>query len=191
MSRTRLASGATAIRPTQVADVHELAALRRANREHTARWEPLRDEAFYTAAGQQVELELDVQAWRSGAAYPFAVLDTTARDRLIGRVALSNVVRGAWQNANLGYWIDVASCGRGHATTAVRLILQFAFEQARLHRVQPAVIPRNVASIRVVQKAGFRLEGRAERYLQISGVWEDHDIFAMTAEEWRAKRPTM
>jgi ribosomal-protein-alanine N-acetyltransferase len=73
----------------------------------------------------------------------------------------------------------------------VALILQFAFEQARLHRVQPAVIPRNVASIRVVQKAGFRLEGRAERYLQIGGVWEDHDIFAMTAEEWRAKRPTM
>ncbi len=43
----------------------------------------------------------------------------------------------------------------------------------------------------MVQKAGFRLEGRAERYLQIGGVWEDHDIFAMTAEEWRAKRPTM
>ncbi|MCW3049134.1 MAG: family N-acetyltransferase [Solirubrobacterales bacterium] len=191
MSRTRLAHGATAIRPTEVADVHELAALRRANREHTARWEPLRDETFYTPAGQQVELELDVQAWRSGAAYPFAVLDTTARDRLIGRVALSNVVRGAWQNANLGYWIDAASCGRGHATTAVGLILQFAFEQARLHRVQPAVIPRNIASICVVQKAGFRLEGRAERYLQIGGVWEDHDIFAVTAEEWRAKRPTM
>ena len=191
MSRTRLARGATAIRPTEIADVHELAALRRVNREHTSRWEPLRDEAFYTAAGQQVELELDVQAWRSGAAYPFAVLDTTARDRLIGRVALSNVVRGAWQNANLGYWIDAASCGRGHATTAVLLILEFAFEQARLHRVQPAVIPRNIASIRVVQKAGFRLEGRAERYLQIGGVWEDHDIFAMTAEEWRAKRPTM
>jgi ribosomal-protein-alanine N-acetyltransferase len=191
MSGVRLESGDTAIRPTALADLDELVALRRANRGHTEPWEPRREESFYTAAGQRVELELDVQAWSAGAAYPFAVLDRSAGDRLIGRVALANVVRGAWQNANLGYWIDAASGGRGHATTAVLLVLRFAFEQARLHRVQPAVIPRNVASTRVVQKAGFRLEGRAARYLQINGVWEDHDIYALTAEDWRAMRPTM
>ena len=191
MSGVRLESGDNAIRPTALADLDELVALRRANRGHTEPWEPRREESFYTAAGQRVELELDVQAWSAGAAYPFAVLDRSAGDRLIGRVALANVVRGAWQNANLGYWIDAASGGRGHATTAVLLVLRFAFEQARLHRVQPAVIPRNVASTRVVQKAGFRLEGRAARYLQINGVWEDHDIYALTAEDWRAMRPTM
>jgi [ribosomal protein S5]-alanine N-acetyltransferase len=191
VSGVRLESRATAIRPTALSDLDELVALRRANREHTERWEPVREETFYTAAGQRLELELDVQAWSTGAAYPFAVLDRTAQDRLIGRVALSNVVRGAWQNANLGYWIDAGSGGRGHATDAVLLVLRFAFEHARLHRVQPAIIPRNVASTRVAQKAGFRLEGRAERYLQINGVWEDHDIYALTAEDWRARHPTM
>jgi ribosomal-protein-alanine N-acetyltransferase len=182
--RVRLELGPTAIRPTDRRDLHELLALRLANRGHTSPWEPVRDEIFYTRAGQALELDLDAQAWAAGTAYAFAVLDREARDRLIGRVALANVVRGAWQNATLGYWVDAASGGRGHATRAVRLILAFAFEDARLHRVQPAIIPRNVRSQRVAEKAGFRLEGRAERYLNINGVWEDHDIWAMTAEEW-------
>jgi ribosomal-protein-alanine N-acetyltransferase len=144
----------------------------------------VRDRSFWTRAGQALELDLDAQAWAAGSAYAFAVLDTSAGDRLIGRIALANVVRGAWQNATLGYWIDVDSSGRGHGTRAARLILAFAFEDAGLHRVQPAIIPRNTASQRLAEKAGFRREGRAARYLNINGVWEDHDIWAMTAEEW-------
>ncbi|HSD82027.1 MAG TPA: GNAT family protein, partial [Solirubrobacteraceae bacterium] len=171
------------------ADLEELLALRVANRAHTGPWEPIRDRSFYTRAGQALELDLDAQAWATGSAYAFAVLDRDAGDRLIGRVALANVVRGAWQNATLGYWIDVASGGRGHATRAVQLVLAFAFEHAGLHRVQPAIIPRNVRSQRVAEKAGFRHEGLAARYLNINGAWEDHDIWAMTAEEWIGLQP--
>ena len=85
--------------------------------------------------------------------------DRRAATALIGRVALSNVVRGPWQNATLGYWIDKDALGRGHATRAVQLVLRFAFEHAGLHRVQPAIIPRNIRSVRVAEKAGFRLRG--------------------------------
>jgi ribosomal-protein-alanine N-acetyltransferase len=182
--RVRLELGPTAIRPTDRSDLEELLALRLANRDHTGPWEPVRDRSFWTRAGQALELDLDAQAWAAGTAYAFAVLDASAADRLIGRIALANVVRGAWQNATLGYWIDVDSGGRGHGTRAARLILAFAFEDAGLHRVQPAIIPRNTPSQRLAEKAGFRLEGRAARYLNINGVWEDHDIWAMTAEEW-------
>jgi ribosomal-protein-alanine N-acetyltransferase len=182
--RVRLELGPTAVRPTDRADLQELLALRLANRDHTGAWEPVRDRSFYTRAGQALELDLDAQAWAAGTAYAFAVLDAQGGDRLIGRVALANIVRGAWQNATLGYWIDAASGGVGHGTRAVRLVLAFAFEDAGLHRVQPAIIPRNVRSRRVAEKAGFRREGLAARYLNINGVWEDHDIWAMTAEEW-------
>lgn len=97
------------------------------------------------------------------------------------------MARGAWQNATLGYYIDKAHNGRGYATDGVRSVLDFAFGQAGLHRVQAAVLPRNVASRRVLEKAGFSREGRSTKYLQINGVWEDHEVFAVTAEDWHAR----
>src|SRR5207342_3877462 len=102
---------------------------------------------------------------------------------LVGRVALNEVVRGVFGNAYLGYFVDEAVNGRGYATEAVRLAVRFAFAEASLHRVQAAVVPRNTASVRVLEKAGFREEGYAERYLCINGVWEDHRIFAITSED--------
>jgi [ribosomal protein S5]-alanine N-acetyltransferase len=190
--RLRLEDPPTAIRPTEPGDARAQLALRIANREHTGPWDPMRDESFYTEAGQRLELDLDQRSWSAGTAYAFGVLDLGERDRLIGRVALSNVVRGPWQNATLGYWIGKDALGRGHATRAVRLALRFAFEHAGLHRVQPAIIPRNTRSVRVAEKVGFRLEGRALRYLKINGVWEDHDVYALTIEDWADMRgPTM
>lgn len=191
IARARLEHLPTAIRPTELADAGAQSRLRAANRDHTGPWDPVRDPSFYTEAGQRMELDLDRRAWASGTAYAFAVLDLDGGERLIGRVALSNVVRGPWQSANLGYWIAADAGGRGHATRAVGLVVRFAFEHAGLHRVQPAIIPRNVRSVAVARSVGFRLEGRAERYLRINGAWEDHDIYALTVEDWERIRPTM
>jgi ribosomal-protein-alanine N-acetyltransferase len=184
--RIRIDGQRTAIRPLGLSDVDEFTAVVAANREHTEPWEPIHAEAHYTRAGQTETLRRDVEAWELGSGYAFSVLDREHRDAIIGRIALGNVVHGAWRNATLGYWTAAAVGGRGHATAAARLICDFAFRHAGLHRVQPAVIPRNVRSIRVVEKAGFRHEGRALRYLNIAGRWEDHEIFAMTLEDWEA-----
>jgi ribosomal-protein-alanine N-acetyltransferase len=182
--RTRLDDATTAIRRPTTADAGVLLDLRVRNRAFLEPWDPHRPERFFTLAGQQAALLHADAAWRSDLAYAFVVLDRSDGDRVIGQVSLANVVRGAWQNATVGYWIEEAAGGRGHATAAVRLVARFAFEDARLHRLMPAVIPRNVRSGRVMAKAGFRCEGRALRYLEINGVWEDHDLYAMTAEEW-------
>ena len=138
--------------------------------------------------GQREEIERAQDDARRDHRYAFGVF-LSSNDELIGRVALSNVSRGAWQNATLGYYIDQAHTGRGYATEAVRLTLEFAFEQAGLHRVQAAVLPRNEASRRVLEKAGFLREGRSTKYLQINGIWEDHEMFAITAEEWSGVEP--
>jgi ribosomal-protein-alanine N-acetyltransferase len=183
--RERLQQGATAIRPPLATDLPALVEARLRNRMFLAEWEPTREDSFFTPAGQARELALDDAAWRTATGFPFAVLDAGAGDRLIGRVALANVVRGVWQNATLGYWISEDAGSHGHATAAVGLVLRFAFEVAGLHRVQPAIMPRNVRSRRVVEKCGFRHEGVALRYLRINGAWEDHDMYAMTAEDWR------
>jgi ribosomal-protein-alanine N-acetyltransferase len=186
--RIRLDAEQTALRPLGLEDVAAFTAAVIANRDHTAPWEPVHAEAHYSSGGQFETIRRDVEAWELGTGYAFAVLDRSDDDRIIGRMALGNVVRGAWRNATLGYWVAADVGGRGHATAAVRLVCHFGFEHAGLHRIQPAVIPRNVRSIRVVEKAGFRREGRALRYLNIAGRWEDHEIFAMTAEDWAAAR---
>lgn len=194
--RLRLAEGTTAIRPFSVEDVDALLDLRLRNKAFMAPFEADRAPSFFSRPAQAREVALDQEAWAAGSGYAFAVCALEGdEEQLIGRIALSNVVRGVWQNATVGYWIDEAHGSRGHATRALLLVCRFAFEHAGLHRLQPAVMPRNGRSQRVVEKAGFRREGCARRYLRIAGVWEDHDIFAMTLEDWRehpgsaARRP--
>ena len=185
--RLRLECENSAIRPFVRGDLEALLALRLSNRDFMAPYEADRSDAFFTRAGQAREIALDTEAWAAGAGYAMAIVDRFADDRLVGRIALSNVVRGPWQNATVGYWVEQAANGRGHATNAVRLLCRFAFEHAGLHRVQPAIMPRNARSKRVVEKVGFRHEGTAMRYLKIAGGWEDHDIYALTHEEWEGR----
>ncbi len=181
MPRQRLHAGRTSIRPFVRGDLDALLALRVDNRDFLAPFEATREDSFFTRSAQSREITLDSDAWTAGMGYAFAILDDP--ERLVGRVALSNIVRGAWQNATIGYWVAEDACGHGHATAAVGLAVAFAFEHAGLHRIQPAIMPRNAPSQRVVEKNGFRHEGRALRYLEIDGVWEDHDIYAITAED--------
>jgi ribosomal-protein-alanine N-acetyltransferase len=169
------------IRPFELSDAPALLALRVGNRAHLEPWEPLRDERFYTLAAQEELLRAALREREDGRALPFAVVHEGA---LVGGVNLSVIVRGVFDNAYLGYWIDAGHGGRGLTTEAVRLAVTQGFGEEGLHRVQAAVIPRNVASIRVLEKLGFREEGYAERYLRINGRWQDHRLFAVTREEW-------
>jgi ribosomal-protein-alanine N-acetyltransferase len=178
---TRLEGEGTRIRALRAEDAQALLELRLRNRAFLTPWDPDRPAAFFTLAGQRAVLAEHRDAWRDGRRFAFAIC--AGDDVPLGSVTLDNVVRGAMQGATLGYWLDEASGGRGHATEAVRLTLRFAFDHVGLHRVQAAVMPRNPRSARVLAKAGFRHEGRALRYLRIAGAWEDHDLFAVTAEE--------
>ena len=171
------------IRPLGLEDAGALAALLADNREFLEPFEPMRPASDFTVEGQRDRIEQAISERNEDRAYAFSIFDL-AGTRLVGRVALSNVVRAAWQNATLGYWVARSDNGRGFATEAVRLALRYAFEHSGLHRVQAGVMPRNKASVRVLVKAGMRHEGLSLRYLKINGVWEDHEMFAMTAEEW-------
>jgi ribosomal-protein-alanine N-acetyltransferase len=185
-SRAEEAPAPVAIRPLAAGDAAEFAELLAANRSFLAPFEPLRDPSFLTVDGQRDALSRAEAEFETGAAYAFGVIEAGAGPAaIVGLTHLSSIHRGAWQNANLGYWIAEDRGGRGFATEAVGQTVSFAFEVAGLHRVQAAVMPRNDPSLRVLAKNGFRREGLAERYLQIAGVWEDHVILAITIEEWR------
>jgi [ribosomal protein S5]-alanine N-acetyltransferase len=180
----RLAGERIALRAFAPGDVSELTALRVRNREFLGPWEPRRSEGFFTEAGQRAEIERDRHEWAADRTYAFAIVERDG-GAMRGRIALANVVRGAWENATLGYFVDQAVGSRGYATEAVSLALDFAFGPCRLHRVQAAVMPKNARSRRVLEKNGFRHEGFSPRYLRLDGDWRDHDLFAITVEELR------
>jgi ribosomal-protein-alanine N-acetyltransferase len=174
------------LRPPRASDVPEVRRLLRKNIDHLRAWSPIprsgEDPSSLTEISKAILRQR--RDWTRGEAFVFFMTSRAEREAVIGRIALGGVMRGAFLNAYLGYWIDVDHQARGHTTEAVAEVVSFAFRTAGLHRVQAAVMPRNAASLRVLAKVGFRKEGESSRYLQIAGQWEDHHLFAVTAEEW-------
>jgi ribosomal-protein-alanine N-acetyltransferase len=168
------------LRRLEVADAEALLEVLVRDRAFLDLWEPTRPDGFYTLETHERRLAMRQDAEDFA---DFGIF-LAAGDELIGRIQLSGISRGPFENAYLGYFVSERYNGRGYATAAVRQAVDAAFGELGLHRVQAAVIPRNTASIRVLEKAGFREEGHALRYLQIAGVWEDHKLYAVTAEEW-------
>ena len=105
------------------------------------------------------------------------------RGQLAGQLTVSGIVGGSASWGQIGYWVDQRLAGRGIIPTAVALAVDYCFGAMGLHRVEIAIRPENVRSLRVVAKLGFRPEGLRPRYLHIDGDWRDHLVFALNAEE--------
>jgi ribosomal-protein-alanine N-acetyltransferase len=186
----RIVTERLVLRPPRTADVPRMRLALRKNATHLKPWSvapaPGEDPASLTSVSRAVLRHR--REWKQGQTYVLLIASREDEAVLIGRIALGGVLRGAFQNAYLGYWIDADHQSRGLMTEAVVAATTFAFESAGLHRVQAAVMPRNAASQRVLEKVGYRREGVALNYLCIAGRWEDHMLFAMTAEEWQPGR---
>src|SRR5207302_4459116 len=111
---------------------------------------------------------------------PFTI---TLDGRLAGQITVGNVIRASLRSAWIGYWVSSEVVRGGVATAAVALVTDHAFGPAGLHRLEATVRPENVASLRVLSKAGFRREGLFERYLDVAGAWRDHYVYGLTAED--------
>jgi ribosomal-protein-alanine N-acetyltransferase len=172
---------ALVLQPWEAVNPHACIEFYERNREHLAPWEPRRDQSFYTLKHQVALQDTFARQRAADRHYAFGVF---LGDQLAGRVALSDVVRGVFQGAHVGYLTDAAQCGRGIATRAVHKVMEVAFSELGLHRLQAAVIPRNHASVRVVMKCGFKAIGLSPFYLLINDRWEDHMLFALTVEDF-------
>jgi len=124
---------------------------------------------------------------REGRMLPWLVWFEPGGDRnsaqLAGQLTVSGIVGGSASWAQIGYWVDQRLAGRGIIPTAVALAADYCFQTMGLHRIEIAIRPENVRSLRVVAKLGFRPEGLRPRYLHIDGDWRDHLVFALNAEE--------
>ncbi len=191
-SVSRLRTERLELRPLVPSDFAQWNEVRERCRDWLARWEPRppagapdpsRDPQAFANRCRVRERERTL-----GTAFDFGLWH---EGWFCGEINVSHVARGAFQSAHVGYWIDERLAGKGLVAEGLLAVFGFAFDQAGLHRVQVSIMPRNAASLRVVSKLGLRSEGIAQGYIQIAGVWEDHQRFGLTLEEWQVRREEM
>jgi [ribosomal protein S5]-alanine N-acetyltransferase len=103
--------------------------------------------------------------------------------QIAGQLNVANILYGSVSSAVIGYWVVPEVAGRGVTPTAVALVTDYLFSALGLHRAEIDIRPENVASLRVVEKLGFRYEGLKRNYIHINGAWRDHFVFALTSDE--------
>lgn len=165
------------IRFLEKEDAAECVKLEKRNRDFFENFSMAREDDFYTLEGQTKRIEKDQENIKNDREYYFGIFNEDGL--LIGNVSLFQVMRGSLQGAFIGYFMDKQENGKGYTTEAVRLIVEYAFEKLKLHRIEAGVMPHNLASIRVLKKAGFHKEGIARKNVKINGKWEDHQVLAL------------
>jgi ribosomal-protein-alanine N-acetyltransferase len=178
------------LRPLRGSDFDAWHEVRSRSRDWLEPWEPLPDPGSPDPVSDPEAFRARCGAWERqrhfDTAYGFGLF--LHDGSLIGEVSLGSVQRGPFQSAFVGYWVDALHAGQGLIPEGVAVILRYGFDELHLHRVEAAIVPRNRASRRVAEKLGLRDEGISVRFLQIRGVWEDHVRYAITSEEWEARR---
>jgi ribosomal-protein-alanine N-acetyltransferase len=170
------------LRAPEMRDYEPWAKLRETSRAFLVPWEPtwpaddLRRYAFRARIrryGEEIARD---------EAYPFLIF-RQADDVLLGGLTLGQLRRGVAQCATLGYWIGAPYAAQGYMTRAVRAATAYALQTLRLHRIEAACLPQNVASTRLLLRCGFQREGYARAYLRINGTWQDHVLFALLEDD--------
>jgi ribosomal-protein-alanine N-acetyltransferase len=105
------------------------------------------------------------------------VRDTGA---IAGNININSIIRGRFQSGSLGYAAFAPTAGQGYMSEGLGLVLRYAFEQLRLHRLEAQIQPGNHASLKLVQRHSFRYEGYSPDLLFIDGAWRDHERWAIT-----------
>ena len=178
----RLQDGDVGLRPLRQRDAGRWRELRAANRDWLMQWEATPPEPGTPGLTfRQLVRTLSSEA-RAGRALPFAV---TLGGEMVGQLSVTGIGWGSLRSGHIGYWVGREVAGRGITPTAVALATDHCLWTMGLHRVEVNIRPENAASLRVVEKLGFRDEGLREKYLHIDGAWRDHRTFALTVEDLR------
>ncbi|MCY6372781.1 GNAT family N-acetyltransferase [Clostridium ganghwense] len=149
------------------------------NKEYLKPFEPIREENFYTLEVQTQNLIESYKQFLNGTSTEFGIYKNK---QFVGKIRLSNVVRGIFQNAFVGYSMDEKEQNKGYMKEALKLVLEYAFDDMELHRIEATTLLDNEKSQRVLKSCGFKEAGISEKYLFINGKWRDHKIFYMTKE---------
>lgn len=182
-SRARVEGPRVYLRPPRKSDAPAFVAAARASRLLHGSWTRPPD-----TAARYAEFVTRVAERGKPATRASFLVCRREDDALVGVFNLSEIVRGAFCSAYLGYFGFAPYAGRGYMTEGMALLLDVAFGELKLHRVEANIQPTNTRSLRLARRIGFTREGFSRRYVKIAGRWRDHVRYAMLAEDWRALR---
>lgn len=175
------------LKPFVPNDTMEVTKLLIRNKLYWSTYEPIHLENYYTEQVQYKKIVEGMHLRSLNREFSYGIYELNSR-YLIGMISLYSIKRIPFSSAFIGYSIDEQYSGKGITSEAVLLVLEFAFNTLRLNRLEAYVAPGNVASIRVLEKAGFEKEGLLRKLLYINGEWVDHFIYAVLSEEYYKKQ---
>jgi len=157
------------------------------NADHLRRWSPPSPPGWGAIAYWERKFAANLDDAAADRAVRFAISRRDDGERaIIGTVSLTEIVRGALQQAFLGYALDHRHEGRGLMCEAVQAVCAHAFDTMRLHRLSANYMPTNDRSARLLRRCGFQPVGYARDYLFIDGAWRDHVMTARRNPDWPA-----
>lgn len=171
--------GAIGLRLVRQRDARALQDLLLGNRSWLRPWEATSPDGI-VSLDMRVGVRRLLQQYRDGQGVPFVM---EYDGEVVGQLNVWGVARGSLASATIGYWIGEQFAGHDITPTAVAMATDICFTELRLHRMEICIRPENHASLRVVEKLGFRYEGLRRRYIHINGDWRDHYAFALVRED--------
>lgn len=172
------------LRTPQMSDHAAWAKLRAESQAFLVPWEPLWAPDELSRPSFRRRVRHYMRDIREDVGYALFVYDVGST-ALVGGLTLCNVRRGVTQSCTLGYWVGAKYAKQGYMSAAVRAVLPFVFDTLELHRLEAACLPTNTASMRLLERTGFKREGLARQYLRINGDWRDHILYAQLASDAR------
>lgn len=174
------------LRPPIHADYRDWSALRHQSREFLIPWEPSWADDHLSRKAFTNRVYWAQRSVGNGSAVPL-FLFRRDDDVLVGAITLDNIRRGPAQAGTLGYWTGQSFARNGYMREAIGAVVHYAFTRLDLSRIEAACLPENTASRGLLESAGFKYEGVAQSYLQISGRWRTHVLYASLRSDRRGK----
>jgi ribosomal-protein-alanine N-acetyltransferase len=186
LRRPQIETERMVLRLPQQVDYRDWAALRASSAEFLQPWEPswASDHLSRKAFANRVYWAGRSQG--QGTALAFFLIRKADR-ALLGAITLDNIRRGPSQSAVLGYWIGQPHARQGYMREAIEAMGHHAFRRLDLSRIEAACLEENAASRGLLERCGFKYEGVAQAYLQISGRWRNHVLYAMLRSDRRGR----
>lgn len=153
------------------------------NRAAFEPWEPLRGLNFYTLPYHKASLTAECNLMAEGKLIRYWIFFKDAPDEIIGSICFQNILREPYQSCCIGYKISSKYQRQGYAEESIRKGIQIMFEEYHMHRIEAYIMPKNEASLNLIEKLSFTFEGSALSYARINGVWSDHKQYALINSE--------